>query len=172
MINPSAAGMLNEMPRPQRVDGISAAGVTIDIAATTAECAAIALRLGVPGLKSLTARFRLHARGDGVISAAATLSARLVRECVVSLEAFEVTQRETFPLRFVPAGSESPDPDPESEDEIPYSGGTIDLGEAAVEQLALDLDPYPRKDGATLPDEAASAPESPFAAILKLRRDG
>ena len=92
-----------------------------------------------------------------------------MRECVVSLEPFETTQREAFSLRFVPEGQESETPDPESEDEIPYAGGTIDLGEAVVEQLALDLDPFPRKEGAELPSEADPANVSPFAALAALR---
>ena len=164
--------MIVEMSRPQRVDSMPPAGLTIDISAAPGECAAIAARLGVPALRSLTARFRLHPLAGGVIAVDGNFSARLVRVCVVSLEEFEMTQRETFHLRFVPEGTESPDPDPESEDEIPYAGGVIDLGEAAVEQVALDLDPYPRKDGAKMPGEATDAAESPFAALLRLRKDG
>ena len=42
--------------------------------------------------------------------------------------------------------------------------GTIDLGEAAAEQLALALDPYPRAPGAVL--EMEEEPEAaPFAAL-------
>ena len=88
---------------------------------------------------------------------------------MVSLEEFEATQRETFKLRFVPAGMEIDDQDPESDDEIPFDGGVIDLGEAAVEQLALDLDPFPRMPGAKLPDEPEPANVSPFAALAALR---
>ena len=72
-------------------------------------------------------------------------------DCVASLDEFEAAVDETFRFGFVPAGTESDDPDPESEDEVPYAGDTLDLGEAAVEQLALALDPYPRKPDAELP---------------------
>ena len=41
-------------------------------------------------------------------------------------------------------------------------GATIDLGEATVEQLALALDPFPRKPGIALPEEAAEAPDTPI----------
>ncbi len=162
--------MIHELPRPQRIDALPTGGLTVDLSASPAECAAIATRLGVPAVKSFTARFRLHPEPGGIVAAIANFSARLVRECVVSLDEFEMTQREEFRVRFVPAGTENPDPDPESEDEIPYQGTTVDLGEAAVEQLALDLDPYPRKDDAVLPDDGAAAEVSPFAALLKLRR--
>jgi len=69
----------------------------------------------------------------------------------------------------VPEGRETADPDPESDDEIPFSGGVIALGEALVEQVALDLDPFPRKAGAVLPEEAAAENVSPFAALAALR---
>ena len=50
-------------------------------------------------------------------------------------------------MRCVPAGQESDDADPEAPDEIGYADGMLDLGEAAAEQLALALDPYPRSAG-------------------------
>ena len=94
----------------------------------------------------------------------------MLRTCVVSLDEFEAGVDEKFRLRFVPAGAESDDPDPESEDEVPYTGDFLDLGEAAVEQLALALDPYPRKPDAELPAAETEPPEHPFAALASLRR--
>ena len=87
---------------------------------------------------------------------------------MVTLDEFPQEIGEDFAVRFVPAGTES-DEDPESEDEIPYESGLIDLGEATIEQLALALDPYPRKPGAALPEEAEPEDESPFAALARLR---
>jgi hypothetical protein len=58
----------------------------------------------------------------------------------------------------------------ESPDEIPYAGDSIDLGAVLAEQLALSLDPYPRKPGAALPPEAADEPETPFS-ILRGRKE-
>ncbi len=77
--------------------------------------------------------------------------AAVVRTCVISLDEFETVVEEEFRVRFVPAGTESYDPDPDAEEEIPFTRGVIDLGETAAEQLALALDPYPRKPGAELP---------------------
>jgi len=54
-------------------------------------------------------------------------------------------------------------------DEIPYTGGLIDLGAALAEQLALSLPPYPRKPGAELPPEARDDSANPFAALSRLR---
>ena len=161
--------MTPELSRPQRVDSLAPAGITIDVLAGPAECAAIAARLGIPEVKSFSARFTLRPITQGAVHATARLTARMVRVCVVSLEPFETTQRCAFSVRFVPAGQESDDEDPGSEDEIPYQGGVVDLGDAAVEQLALDLDPFPRIEGAVLPEEATADRQSPFAALARLR---
>jgi uncharacterized metal-binding protein YceD (DUF177 family) len=56
------------------------------------------------------------------------------------------------------------------------NGGAIDLGELAAEELALNLDPYPRKPGAELaaelgsvqPENEQRSGDSPFAALRKL----
>ena len=72
----------------------------------------------------------------------------------------------------MPDGTEAEDDDPEAPDDIPYGGGSIDLGEAAAEQLALALDPYPRRPGAVLAETTAAADRSPFAALARLQRPG
>jgi hypothetical protein len=46
----------------------------------------------------------------------------------------------------------------------------LDLGEAAAEQLALALDPYPRKPDARLLGAAEDPPGFPFAALAPLAR--
>jgi uncharacterized metal-binding protein YceD (DUF177 family) len=158
-----------EFSRPLALDRVGAAMFEIEVTAAAEECAALAVRLGIPDVHALSCRFRLR-RGDaGRIAAEAELRARLVRECVVTLDPFETTQDEAFRVVFVPAGTETDDEDPESDDEIPYTGAAIDLGEAAAEQLALSLDPYPHKPGASLPPEAQEPLDSPFAALARPR---
>jgi uncharacterized metal-binding protein YceD (DUF177 family) len=159
-----------ELHRPLAVERIGAHGLDHAIVADAGECAAIARRLGVPAVHALSCRFHLHAAIDGMILAEGDLTARLVRVCVVSLDPFETEVAEHFRVRFVPEGSESDDGDPESDDEIPYRADSIDLGEAAVEQLALGLEPYPKKPGAVLPGEPGEAVASAFAALARLRR--
>ena len=162
--------MTPEFSRLVRVDSIGPEGMVVELAATAEECAAVAIRLGVPAVASLACRFRLEPAAGGRVAAHGRLTVKLTRECVVSLDPFETSHAERFRLRFVPAGTESDDVDPESDDEIPYAEGAIDLGEAAVEQLALDLDPYPRSPGAELPTADDAAPTGPFAALAALRR--
>ena len=78
---------------------------------------------------------------------------------------------DVFDAMFVPEDEVREELGPDDIDEIPYSGGTIDLGEAAAEQLALALDPYPRIDGAAMPDFDGED-TGPFAALARRRTDG
>ena len=73
-------------------------------------------------------------------------------------------------VRFVPAkpGSRTTpttrSSTPTPIDEIPYEGDRIDLGEATVEQLALGLDPFPRRPGVrAAPRRSTDADSAPAA---------
>jgi uncharacterized metal-binding protein YceD (DUF177 family) len=138
--------MTAELSRPIVIGRLPDA-VMVD--ADAAERAAVATRLRVPEVRMLRCRFSLRQRG-AVVDADGVLEADVVQECVVSLEPVEQHVAERFSLRFVPEGRESVDDDPEAPDELPYRGTSIDLGEAAAEQLALALDPYPRHPDAVL----------------------
>jgi Large ribosomal RNA subunit accumulation protein YceD len=141
-----------ELHRPVAVAEIGPSGLESMVEASLAECAALARRMGVPAVLSLFCEFHLARGVGGAVAARGRLVASVVQTCVVSLDDFETEVAEDFRVRFVPAGTESDNPDPEAEDEIPFAGAVIDLGEAAAEQLALALDPYPRKPGAELPE--------------------
>jgi uncharacterized metal-binding protein YceD (DUF177 family) len=162
--------MTHELHRPVKTALIGPTGLDITVQADPAECAALAQRMGIPGVLALSCRFRLEPTGDDRFLAHGHLLARVVRTCVVSLEDFETDMDEAFRICFVPAGEETDEVDPESDDEIPFGNGLIDLGEATAEQLALTLDPYPRMPEASLPEDDADAPASPFARLAAWRR--
>jgi uncharacterized metal-binding protein YceD (DUF177 family) len=159
-----------ELHRPVPAERIGPQGFESTVEASPAECAALARRLRIAGVQSLRCRFRLTSAPAASFEATGHLEARVIQSCVLTLEAFEATIDERFSLRFVPEGSETDNPDPEAEDEVTYAGGVIDLGDAAAEQLALALDPYPRKPGSILPEAPAAEAEHPFAHLAALRR--
>ena len=161
--------MTPELHRPAAVDRIGPRGLAMEVEAKSDELPAIAARLHVVALESLHCAFKLRRVGASTVEAEGVLRARVTETCVVSLDPFSHDVEETFTVHFVPPGAEDDNPDPEAVDQIPYAGGAADLGEAAVEQLALALDPFPRKPGATLPDEATEDTSSPFAALLARR---
>jgi uncharacterized metal-binding protein YceD (DUF177 family) len=126
--------------------------------------------MGLPAVLSLTCGFHLHRDAAHRLVAHGQLHAEVVQTCVVSLEDFPASVDERFTVLFVPVGEESEDDDPATPDEISYENGVIDLGEAAAEQLALALDPYPRAPGAELPDSANNPEDHQFAALAALKR--
>ena len=164
--------MTPEFHRPLAVAAIGAGGLTREVVADAGDCAALATRLLLPAVAAVSCRFQLSREGrDGeIVVAAGRLLARVAQVCVISLDQFESEVDEAFRVRFVPDGTQDEDGDPESVDELPYAGASIDLGEAAAEQLALALDAYPRKPGAALPEEEpATAAIHPFAALAGRR---
>ena len=159
-----------EMSRPVPVDRVGA-GLAVTVEATPAECALIARRLMVPSVEAVLCRWSLRPAPGGAVEADGSLQARLHQDCVVSLEPFAVKLVEEFAVRFIPSEAESADAeDPDEPDELLIEHDVLELGEATVEQFALALDPYPRKPGATLPEDAPGAPPNPFDALAKLRR--
>jgi uncharacterized metal-binding protein YceD (DUF177 family) len=159
-----------ELHRPVAADRVGGAGLDCTVEATADECAALANRMNLPAVLSLSCRFRLQREPGGAVMARGHLLARVVQTCVVSLDDFTATVEERFEVRCVAAGTESDDPDPDAPDEFVYAEGVIDLGEATTEQFALALDPYPRAPGAVLPDIEAEPEPHPLAALEALRR--
>ena len=161
--------MTPELHRPTAVERIGQAGLSVDVEAGAEELAALAARMGLPGIGALRCRFQLRRIAAGIIEADGRLRADVTQVCVVSLDEFPAELAEDFQVHFVPAGTEDDDPEPNAVDQVPYEGGMIDLGEAAAEQLALALDPYPHKPGAALDAAADEAAPHPFGALAALR---
>lgn len=163
--------MSPEFSRPLSPARVSAAGLGMKITADAAECAALAKRFGLPAIAALACRFTLRpARVGGAYEAVGELEAVVTQICVISLDPFEAIVTEKFSLLFVPEETEEENPDPDAVDEVPFVDGMLELGEAAAEQLALALDPYPRKPGATLDDAGGDDGANPFAALARLKR--
>ncbi|MBV8457256.1 MAG: DUF177 domain-containing protein [Acetobacteraceae bacterium] len=159
-----------ELHRPVRLDRFGPDATVHEVDASDEECRALAERFGIPAVLSLRCRLTLRRLSRDVVAGSGQLTAQVVRVCGVTLDNFEMDVTEAFSVRFVPEGTESADIDPETEDEIPYSGDVIDLGEAAAEQLALALKPYPRRPGAELAIGEQEPEVHPFAALEELRR--
>jgi uncharacterized metal-binding protein YceD (DUF177 family) len=160
--------MTSELHHPVSLERIGSHGLDLTIEATAAECAALAVRMKLPAVLRLSCAFHLTREGRDTVLARGVLRATVTQTCVVSLDDFDAPVEEVFQVRFVPSGQETDDIDPESDDEIPFEGNTIDLGEAAAEQLGLALDPYPRKQGVEMPAMVDDPETHPFAALRRL----
>jgi uncharacterized metal-binding protein YceD (DUF177 family) len=160
--------MIPEFHRPLSLDRIGPLGLDLTIDATPAECSALAVRMNLPAVLAVSCVFHLIREGRDIVLARGVLRAQITQTCVISLDEFDAPVEEVFQVRFVPSGEESDDIDPESDDEIPFEGNQIDLGEAAAEQLGLALDPYPRMPGVEMPASEDEPEPHPFAALRRL----
>jgi len=143
--------------------------------------AIIAERLAVPDVLSCAATCTVRPREGALAEIRLELTARLVRNCVVTGEPMEEEVAESFDSVIV---AEEPDLDPEDElDDVDYEvapDGKIDLAELAVQQFAVAMTPYPRSSGAdaalaeAAPVTAArETPENPFAGLAdRLNKPG
>lgn len=159
-----------EWSRPLLLDRVGPEGRTETLDATEAERAALARRLGIPGIERLHAALHLTPEPDGAVRVEGRLEATVVQDCVVTLEPVPQQVAEAIAFRLLPSGREPRD-GPDDLDEIETENDTADLGEAVAEQLALVLDPYPRAPDAELPPEAREAAAGTFAALAALRRE-
>ena len=160
--------MTPELTRPVPLSKIRPQGLIVLVRATHQECRAVASRMDLPAIQSLECSFDLtRAVGGATVAAKGRLRAQVSQICVVSGEEFETMVEDEFEVRFVPEGTERDEPDPDLPDEIPYASDVIDLGEATAEQLGLALDPYPRIEGATVPDSEDDESVSPFSALAR-----
>jgi uncharacterized metal-binding protein YceD (DUF177 family) len=160
--------MTPEFHRPVSLDRIGPHGLDLTVEANQAECAALAARMNLPAVLAVSCAFHLIREGSDTVQARGVLRAMIMQTCVISLEDFDAPVQEVFQVRFVPSGEETEDIDPESDDEIPFEGNVIDLGEAAAEQLGLALDPYPRMPGVEMPVVDEDPEPHPFAALRRL----
>ena len=109
-------------------------------------------RMNLPAVLALTCVFHLERETAGTWLPTGTLWPAWCRPASSRWRISPPPSRNTSPCAASPDGAESDDDDPEALDEITYADGMLDLGEAAAEQLALTLDPYPRAPDAVLPD--------------------
>ena len=154
-------------------------GERMDLTADDDERRGVAKRLGLPSLDRLEAHVCLSRTGE-VVRAEGRLVAALVQSCVVTGDPVAAHVDEPFALLFTPEPTTAA-PDEEIElgeadcDVVFYDGGSIDLGGAIADTLALSLDPYPRSAGAeaALKEAGVMSEEqaSPFAVLAKLRKD-
>ncbi len=161
--------MSEPFSRVFRVDALRPEGETVALEASAAEREALASFYKLPSIEALTASLTLKRSSAGGVRVTGAVHGRLTQVCVVSLEPFPATVEEDVDVRFAPRAQ---DEEPRTysiadEDEPdPIVDGKIDLGALVAEFLALGLDPYPRKPGATFESpKVGSDNVSPFSSL-------
>lgn len=98
-----------------------------------------------------------------------------VQSCGLTLEPLPVSIDQRFTVNLVEAQEREPEEDAEIDleldDDSPdqIEDGKLDLGQYAVEQLALSLDPFPRKPGAVFEQPPEPGEISPFGVLKSLK---
>ncbi len=158
--------MKPEFSRPVEIEKVPSRGLEEEIEADAGELAALAERMKLPAVRSLSARFEIRPWKKGRYRVRGRFHARVDQECVRTLDVFsadvagEIDRIYLDPALATAAERKAPaDLDPEGED-LPdiAEGGIIDLGELAAESLALELDPWPHKPGTDFVDYEAAPP--------------
>jgi hypothetical protein len=158
-----------EFSRPLQVDRVPALGCHERIAADEKECVALAKRLGLPKLYSLGGLLKAVPWRGGGLKITGTLKAEVDQVSVISLETFTTTLEYEIERYFLSPRAGAPTPE---EDVDMIEHGIVDLGEILAETMALELDPYPRKEGEVFNDieeQPEPAKISPFAGLSKLK---
>lgn len=180
-----------EFSRPVAVELLDEGGVALTVDADENERARLAKRFGLVAIDRLTGRARVTPEKEGaVFRLDASFEAEVRQTCVVTLEELRAHVEESFKRRYSACAEleaefdEHLDLDAE-EPPDPVVDGRIDVGEAVAEELALSLDPFPRKPGISCTEHSFGpggdagdsgeragnprAPEGPFAALRRLK---
>ena len=135
--------------------------------------AKIAKALDLASLDAFVADLSVAPAANAGYRLTGRVRASAVQTCGITLEPLPVEIDQRFSIDLVEAV------DPIETDEIEITldddapdiieDGRIDLGQYAVEQLALTLDPFPRKPGAEFVQPEEPAEISPFAVLKQFK---
>ncbi len=180
-----------EFSRPLAVEEGKIFSSAHHISANGRERANLADLLGVVTIRTLEAELRFNPAERAVITMTGHLDATVVQKCVVTLKPVESLIAADFERTYT-ADEGVGDIPGDGDITIPASGheppdliidGIIDLGQAVAEQLALEIDPFPRASGAVFTglarksgDSGKSGPDGvpsgPFASLSRFMADG
>jgi len=173
-----------ELHRPIIAAELPNKGKFIKLEASAPELLAIADRLGLVALNLFKGELQLKPEIGRQISLSGPIRAEIVQNCVITgvpltttldFELNRMFSEDADPFAGLNTDDEDEDIiDPEIDEPDPIIDGIIDVGEQAVEELALNIPPYPRAPGASISDIAPDLPseelvENPFAALAALK---
>jgi uncharacterized metal-binding protein YceD (DUF177 family) len=155
---------------------IPEAGLSTTREATEAERAAVATAMELVACNRLVVRYEITPEAVGRFRLTGTVDATVTQTCVVTLEAIERRYSAPLDLEFWPpetlAEDADGDIDPLAADREPIDEGRLDVGRIVYEELVSAIDPFPRRDGATVDweDKEGAARTHPFAQLARLKR--
>jgi len=167
--------------RPVNIEKIKSKGLRKTIEANGQEREKLADHLTITAIDAMSFNCLLLPWKKGGVELSGQVTATFKQTCVVTLEVFSTEISQDVKRYFANAGQLKLDSaviDLESlEDDVPdvVENGLLDIGDIAVETLALCLSPYPRKPGVVFADHVESDPDesesdNPFNVLQKLKK--
>lgn len=170
------------------VDSLASKGKRFVLEPNAQERRAIADAYNLLSLDSFTAEVTLAPMHHDLVRLQGLIEAEVTQACVVTLEPVKEKVSATFERIFAPIGEgqelhgfawtdeEEVELDSESDGAPePYGHGVIDIGAVVGEQLSLEINPFPRVQGAQFDGLSDSANEgederpNPFAVLAQLK---
>lgn len=172
--------MQNLFSYPIEVDSLSASLKKYHLKASPKDLVYLTEVLKVPAVKSCEADISLkHNYREHALSVSGRVRAELELTSVISLENFDKIYEGEFTLHYDTKATykDIRDMEPEYNDDVPdiIEDGRIDLGNIVIEQIALLIEDYPRKDGEVFSFESEFDTETteamnPFNILKKLKK--
>lgn len=149
------------------------AGLKRTLAPDAEACRRIARALDLQALENFVAEMEASPTpGGSEWTLKGRVTAHAVQTCGLTLEPLPVDIDRRFSIQLAetaPGQTEEIEVTLDGDDADLIEDGKIDLGQYAVEQLSLALDPFPRKSGATFVQPEEPKEVSPFAALKALK---
>lgn len=168
-----------EFSRSISIDGISPDKIRTEmLEANNDECAALARRFEIRAVSGLKARLAIRrVTGGTIVKVDGEIEADVVQSCVVSLQDVHDHIKAKFETFFTEGNQQFSEdvefsPDEDDPPEV-ITNGQIDLGEVVAQYLSLELNPYPKAPGVSLPAQLKAVgmevKNNPFAVLETLK---
>ena len=170
--------MQKDFSYPLQIDELNQGEQSYMLRADKAQLETLKEILQVPAVNYFEADIKLKfQKKRGILDVSGQVRAGLGLISVISLEPFDRDYKTDFTLTFDTNATyeQIRELDEDIEEDIPdiVIGGRIDLGDIAIEQLALVMEDHPRQDGeefSPLIEDDAPLRENPFAILSKLKK--
>jgi len=179
---PSNSLIVPEFSRPVTVESLKIGKSERKITATPEECASLAKRFNLLALDNLNANLILIRKGQGGsarLAVSGRLNATVCQSCVITLDPVSMEIDTEFAAMFdIAAGDDQSESDVDlqiDDDVEPIIEGIVDLGELVAQNLAVEIDPFPRKEDADSSEIIPKTTENdanPFSVLKKLKNSG
>ena len=170
--------MQKDFSYPLQIDELNQGEQSYMLRADKAQLETLKEILQVPAVNYFEADIKLKfQKKRGILDVSGQVRAGLGLISVISLEPVDRAYKTDFALTFDTNATyeQIRELDEDIEADIPdiVIGGRIDLGDIAIEQLALVMEDHPRQDGeefSPLIEDDAPLRENPFAILSKLKK--